>query len=71
MVGEAPLSHIPSPWSPFRPLVEGEHAEEVDLRHSDVASLVPTSALAFIKEQAEVNLSGTVLHCSGTVWLSD
>lgn len=60
MVGETPLPRVPLAWLPFRPSIDGER-EEADLRHDEVKSLVPSAALAFIKEEEEVDLSGTVL----------
>ena len=72
MEGKAKLSRVPSPWLPFHPLLGHEQSEEVDLRHDKVASLVPVSALAYIREQEEDNLRGTaaaVAHCAHVISL--
>ena len=67
MEGKAKLSRVPSPWLPFHPLLGHEQSEEVDLRHDKVASLVPVSALAYIRAQEEVDLRGTILTAAAVV----
>lgn len=56
----SPLRRIPWLWVPFRSFV-GEGRPEEELRHPEVAALVPSSALDYMHKQDQVDLSGT--HC--------